>query len=336
MHLFRLWLWLAPLLASTSALSAAEGPTGEDVRTARTLSADLFFPSPEDPEYPHGNDPSEASPPSSKKPEETARESKPPSTKVSRGHPTFPGRYLDVHALAFAPVLKLWQPSDKEGRGIWNQPVAGIALEVRPIENLYADLTLLVYPDGDARESWNPDFTYSFGYNDWRPNTFFLTHANYTANRYPWRATSAEPVADLLQGVTSGGWKYQMPASWRDALAIGKQWWLGGSLAVHYAARYSRPDGSEANHQFYTSLGLGFTVHEHGFAELRAFLYPIAGQQQPWDPDFTYSLGWMGWGPWNITLRWNNYTGNRWPGHKLEGNGDFRQGVFFVSLQLGG
>ena len=33
---------------------------------------------------------------------------------------------------------------------------------------------------------WDPDFTYEFGYYDWRPFRFSVTYGNWIANRFPW------------------------------------------------------------------------------------------------------------------------------------------------------
>ena len=44
--------------------------------------------------------------------------------------------------------------------------------------------TVYHYLDSDQQQAWNPDFTYVFGYSDWRPYTLSLVYSNYGGNRF--------------------------------------------------------------------------------------------------------------------------------------------------------
>ncbi len=52
---------------------------------------------------------------------------------------------------------------------------------------LYLGATAYLYPDADQQQDWDPDYTYSFGWSNWRPGTFSLEYGNYAGNRWPWR-----------------------------------------------------------------------------------------------------------------------------------------------------
>jgi hypothetical protein len=50
----------------------------------------------------------------------------------------------------------------------------------------YADLTLHQYWRGEQRP-WDPDYTYGFGWFDWRPGRVSVQYSNYSGMRFPWR-----------------------------------------------------------------------------------------------------------------------------------------------------
>jgi hypothetical protein len=52
---------------------------------------------------------------------------------------------------------------------------------------------------------WHPDFTYSFGYNDWHMYTFSLIYGNYGGNRFAPDVSKGEQVTRFDQGTWSLG-----------------------------------------------------------------------------------------------------------------------------------
>ena len=75
------------------------------------------------------------------------------------------------------------------------------------------------------------------------------------------------------------------------------------------------------------SLGCRYTRAEGWFGEFALYAWPSRGQQQPWDPDFTYGFGYEDAGPGRLTVKYNNYSGNRFPGRdRGPGEGTFRSG----------
>lgn len=57
--------------------------------------------------------------------------------------------------------------------------------------NLFANFTAFYYPDSSQQQPWDPDFTYGFGYFDYRPGTISIQYNNYSGNRFPWNDLSA-------------------------------------------------------------------------------------------------------------------------------------------------
>ncbi len=241
-----------------------------------------------------------------------------------------PVPWLEVQLTTVVPAAVADPPEGAGAQRIRTQPAMGMRFSATPLPHTTAQLTLLAYPLPSEQQGWAPDFTYLLGWGDWRPGSWFVEHANYTATRYPWRDG---PTALPLQGMTTGGRRYQWPEAWRAAM--GPRWWAGGALMAGYAIAYGRPDGSTGWNLAVLSHTTQLSWREHLFGEVRVFLYPIPNQQQTWDPDFTWSLGWMDWRPWRLSARWANYAGNRWPGRELEGNGGLGRGALFVDFELG-
>jgi hypothetical protein len=74
--------------------------------------------------------------------------------------------------------------------------------------NWYVNLTLYYYPFPQQQQPWNPDFTYGFGYYDWRSNTISVQYNNFGRNRYPWRTQAGVPFTDFFDGALSVSWSY--------------------------------------------------------------------------------------------------------------------------------
>jgi hypothetical protein len=54
----------------------------------------------------------------------------------------------------------------------------------------YWNVTVYAYPIPSQEQPWNPDYTYGFGYFDYRPGKFSVEYNNYSGNRFPWKKSS--------------------------------------------------------------------------------------------------------------------------------------------------
>ncbi len=52
--------------------------------------------------------------------------------------------------------------------------------------NFYIEGAVYFYPDKKSKMPWDPDFTYGFGYFNWRSFKFNFSYGNWIANRFPW------------------------------------------------------------------------------------------------------------------------------------------------------
>ncbi len=72
--------------------------------------------------------------------------------------------------------------------------------------------------------------------------------------------------------------------------------------------------------------------HEWWYFDVNVFCYPKSGQQQPWDPDYTYGFGFPDWHPGSFSIQYNNYSGNRFSSEdRAENTGKFRDGTITAS-----
>lgn len=65
----------------------------------------------------------------------------------------------------------------------------GIALRYTIIKNIYGEGAVYYYPEEYKRQPWDPDYTYGFGYFDWRSFRVSLTYGNWAINRWPGEKT---------------------------------------------------------------------------------------------------------------------------------------------------
>jgi len=191
-------------------------------------------------------------------------------------------------------------------------------------------VNLYTYPDG--RLPWEPDFTYSFGYDNWRPNTFSLVYANYTNSRFS--RDDGKPATRFEYGRVSAGYKFLLPAALHSPWDDGEAGRINCRVGYHYTPRYEVPNAPDRHGQQAASFGCRAPIWRNLFADLTAYDY-VAGVQRPWDPDYTYSFGWFDWRPNHLSVQYTNYSGTRYPGRdRTPHTGRFNDGAITVTYNL--
>jgi hypothetical protein len=76
---------------------------------------------------------------------------------------------------------------DEFNRTFFNggKSVIGIAARYTIFKNIYGEGAVYYYPEEYKRQPWDPDYTYGFGYFDWRSFRVSLTYGNWAINRWP-------------------------------------------------------------------------------------------------------------------------------------------------------
>lgn len=186
-------------------------------------------------------------------------------------------------------------------------PTAEFWLRYVPVENWFAQVGFIGYLQGD-QAPWDPEFTYVFGYDNWRPYTFSLTYSNYEGNKFS--PGTGESFTQIEQGTLELGWKAPNPL--REWLRIHPSSDLQHRISLLTSPEYVNTSGETQNWKTRLALASKYNVYQWWYVEFTAFVYPKPSQQQPWDPDFTYGFGYSDWHPGTFSIQYNNYSGTRW------------------------
>ena len=222
--------------------------------------------------------------------------------------------------------------SGSEGERATNATFSA-SLKWKPLGNWFASITLNEYLEPELQRPWNPDFSYVFGYDDWRPYTLSFVYANYGGNRLNPDRANGEHRTRFEQGGFTLAWKLAVPQSAQRWLAVHSTGGLSGSVGVTAVPRYFDLASGETRHwKRSVHLSFKYNIYEWWYINATLVWYPDGSQQQPWDPDFTWGFGYFDWHPGTITVQYNNYSGNRFPWNDhVPGTGRFRDGSISVS-----
>jgi hypothetical protein len=235
------------------------------------------------------------------------------------------------------PLLKTESanlPADVQSGPTNTNATATLSLKYSILGNWFVSGTVYYYLDQDQQQPWNPDFTYVFGYSDWRPYTVSLMYANYGGNRF--KSTPEQAVTNFDQGTWSLGWKFPITKPFIDWLSFTDKGAIGCQANYNYTKEYFdlASTSYQADHQT-VSLGCKYAIIGNWYVNATAFYYFDSAQKQPWNPDFTYGFGYFDWHPGTITLQYNNYSGNRWnSSDRAEGTGRFIDGAISLSYSF--
>lgn len=209
-------------------------------------------------------------------------------------------------------------------------PTLQAELRVNPSSYWFGSITFYRYLMSDRQQPWNPDFTYSFGYDDWHPDTFSIVYGNYTGNRL--QPEQGETVSRFRQGNWSLGYKFRMPQMLDPIFKADDSHEVNCSVNANVTPRYTDLRTlSIRKYKHSLSLGCRYMLPNNLYANATLFYYPDRGRQQPWDPDFTYGFGYFNWRPGTVTVQYNNYAGNRYGWRDPSGQGGFRRGSISIS-----
>ncbi|NML16407.1 hypothetical protein [Azohydromonas caseinilytica] len=215
-----------------------------------------------------------------------------------------------------------------------SSPTLQLGLRYMPLEGWFVRTNLLRYLNPSEQRPWNPDFTYAFGFEDWRPYTFSFFYSNDGGNRFHPDRARGERVTRFDEGSWSLGYKFPLTPTLRDWVPLSEQHSVGCGTALRYTHRYADAElGARQVGKKSASLGCRYVYRQYWFAALDLVGYPVRRQQQPWDPDFTYSFGYADWSSGGLVVQYANYSGNRFPWReRAPGTGRLRDGSISVAI----
>jgi hypothetical protein len=210
-----------------------------------------------------------------------------------------------------------WQ-SGLDGQGSPSvAPTLQTTLRYTPLSYWFASVTGFYYVEPQQRQSWNPDFAYAFGYDDWHPYTLSLTYGNAGGNRF-----SPEPHGSRTrfeQGTWTLGFKFPLPQILEPVFTVGESDAVGCIAAFNYTPRFSDlttrklQSGKEV-----MTLGCRYSLPHWWYLNATVYAYPVSGQRQPWDPGITYGFGFFDWHQRTFSIQYNNFSRNGgWRGGSL-------------------
>lgn len=214
-----------------------------------------------------------------------------------------------------------------------SSPTLRLGLRYVPLTYWFADVNLIKYLRPGQQQPWNPDFTYSFGYDDWHPYTLSLVYSNHGGNRLDPDRARGERVTRFDEGTWSLGFKFPMPEALRPVFLIRERDSIGCQTSLNYARRYTDARSGERLHDKRSlALGCRYSFDNGWHFDFKLLSYPVGRQKQPWDPDFTYGFGYFDWRPGTVSLQYANHSGNRFPGNpRSPGTGRLRDGSLTLS-----
>jgi hypothetical protein len=66
---------------------------------------------------------------------------------------------------------------------------------------MYVESAVYYYPEEKLKKApWDPDYSYGFGYFDWRSFRLSVTYGNWAVNRFPWNEQTDYPHYGFLDG----------------------------------------------------------------------------------------------------------------------------------------
>jgi hypothetical protein len=84
-------------------------------------------------------------------------------------------------------AIKYREPDNSIHGGLDNGKwILGSGFRYTIIKNIYLEATIYYYPEEYKKQPWDPDFTYGFGYFDWRAFRISASYGNWAVNRLPW------------------------------------------------------------------------------------------------------------------------------------------------------
>jgi hypothetical protein len=214
----------------------------------------------------------------------------------------------------------------KQNSGVGYFPVLNASVKFTPLGDWFAEALFFYYTEKEEQDSWEPDFVYRFGYEDWRPYALSLVYSNYTGNH------SLNDIADQYNRGSYGlTWNLPIPDVIAQPFLIEIEKKISCNLGVIYSPRYidAQDNYEQGQDKFRGRMTFNAPVYGDWFVSFNFLYYLDSSQQQPWDPDYTYEIGWHGE---YFSISYKNYGGTRFPWRSdLPHDSDFIDGSIGIS-----
>jgi hypothetical protein len=213
-----------------------------------------------------------------------------------------------------------------------------------PMQYFFINATFNKDINGFKNIYYQPDFSYSFGYSDWHPDTWSLVYSNYANNKF--NPKEGEERFNFDQGTwelkyktkknkynLSGALRF-IPKNSVGSLVFNgsrsvKSDWLEKDILLSSNLKFYL----DTNQQRLTLSSKAF-LYKKFFVSSSVYLYADYSKQTALEPDYAYSFGWVDTSKGGLSITYSNYyTPTRW-GWRDEEGPTFSQGSLSVSVNF--
>ncbi len=177
-------------------------------------------------------------------------------------------------------------------------------------------LTYTKYLNEYENNSYQPNFSYSFGYNDWHDGTFSLVYSNYADNRLS--PNHKQSLTNFQSGTWDLGYKKRLTTSLFGVLSSRLHYiytpsndkkkisfTLGKNILGVTTSLNLSHELKEKN--TVASLSLKKFIYKKFFVSGTAYHYFDYDKQKDWEGDYAYFFGWFDSRPFHLSITYSNY-----------------------------
>jgi len=202
-------------------------------------------------------------------------------------------------------------------------------LSFNPFPPYYARLTFFQYLKREYQQSYEPDFTYSFGVANYSPDSFSLEYSNFGGNRLFPNTSKGEEYTDFTTGTVTATYRYEVPKRLVEIFYPKKDTLVGGWISYSLTPRVSK----DLRWKHMVGFGFSIPIYKKISFWIQGNWYPKSGQEVSGDPDFIYGFGYYDWFPGGFILSYSNYASNSYPWRADKG-GRFSDGSITIAYNI--
>jgi len=213
------------------------------------------------------------------------------------------------------------------------------SLTVSPMKYFFLGVTFNKDINAYNNIYYQPDFSYSFGYSDWHPDTWSLIYSNYSDNKI-----APAPDQDRFH-FDEGVWELKYKSKIDKFNVSGALRYVQKGSKGEFVLTASRMLENDVllssnlkfdlytNQQQLTLSGKTF-LYKKFFVSGSMYLYSHLDKQTDLEPDYAYSFGWVNPEKGGVSIVYSNYyTPTRWGWREKDGP-SFVQGSLSVSVNF--
>jgi len=223
------------------------------------------------------------------------------------------------------PLDKWFHFSMSGGGSPFNYEAQGsnlnLSINISPAKYFFISTSLALAVNSYTSPYYQPDFSYSFGYSDWHPDTIGFAYSNYANNKFI--PEGNEDRFNFQQGTWEINYKnryekFNLFASLtytpfydfrKSKIKLSKTFWEKKLLTSASWEHYFHDE------QERLILDSKYLITKKLFATATAYFYADYAKQTDLEPDYAYSIGWLDTRKYHPSITFSNYyTPTRWGG----------------------